>query len=65
MDKLNTNNYLQLLFVLSISILGSAFIIEYVFGYLPCSLCKIQRIPYGLSIIIIIANYSFRGDQIF
>ena len=65
MDKLNTENYLQLLFVLSISILGSAFIIEYVFGYLPCSLCKIQRIPYGLSIMIIIANYSFRGDQIF
>ena len=65
MDKLNIENYLQILFVLSISILGSAFIIEYIFGYLPCNLCKIQRIPYGLSMIIIIAYYSFRKDQIF
>ena len=65
MVNLKKENYLQILFILSILILGSAFIIEYVFGYMPCNLCKIERIPYGLSIIILIANYNFRGNQVF
>ena len=65
MDNLKIENYLQILFIFSILILGTAFIIEYYFGYMPCNLCKIERIPYGLSIIILITNYSFRGNQIF
>ena len=32
---------------------------------MPCNLCKIERIPYGLSIIILIVNYNFKGNQIF
>ena len=65
MDNLKENNYLQVLFILSILILGSALIIEYIFGYQPCNLCKIERIPYLLSIIILITNYLFRGNQTF
>jgi len=65
MDNLKENNYLQILFIFSILILGSALIIEYIFGYQPCNLCKIERIPYLLSIIILVVNYLFRGNQNF
>ena len=65
MYNLKENNYLQILFIFSILILGSALIIEYIFGYQPCNLCKIERIPYLLSIIILITNYFFRGNQNF
>ena len=65
MIKLKKKNYPKILFILSFLILTSALVIEYVLGYQPCNLCLIERIPYGLSIIIIIANYSFRRDQIF
>ena len=65
MDNLKEHNYLQILFILSILILGSALIIEYIFGYQPCNLCKIERIPYLLSIIILITNHLFKGDQNF
>ena len=65
MVNLKKENYLQIIFALNILILGSALIIEYIFGYQPCYLCKIERIPYGLSIIILILNYFFNKDQIF
>ena len=58
-------NYLQILFILSLLILISAFIIEYIFGYQPCNLCLIERIPYGLAIVILILNYNFKKDQVF
>ena len=65
MDNLKENNYLQILFILCILILGSALIIEYILGYQPCNLCKIERVPYLLSIIILVTNYLFRGNQTF
>ena len=65
MVKLKTENYSQILFILSIIILGSALTIEYVFKYRPCNLCLIERIPYGLTIIILIINYIFKKNQIF
>ena len=65
MPSLKEENFLQILFILSILILGTAFIIEYFLGYIPCNLCKIERIPYGLSIIILILNYNFKENQIF
>ena len=65
MTKLKIDNYLQFLLISNILILGSALIIEYVFGYKPCNLCLIERIPYGLSIIILIVNYNFKRNQIF
>ena len=65
MPSLKEENFFQILFILSILILGTAFVIEYFFGYMPCNLCKIERIPYGLSIIILIVNYNFKGNQIF
>ena len=65
MAKLLKKNYSQILFILSVLILTSAFIIEYIFGYQPCNLCVIERFPYGLAIIILFLNYNFKKDQIF
>ena len=65
MIKLKKKNYPQILFVLSFLILTSALIIEYGFGYQPCNLCLIERIPYGLSIIILLLNFLLKKNQIF
>ena len=51
------NTYLKIIFFVSLISIISAFFIEYVLGHQPCNLCLIQRIPYGLSIILIILNY--------
>ena len=58
-------NYLQLLFILSFIVLATAYFIEFILGYQPCNLCIIERVPYGLAIIILILNYKFKKDQIF
>ena len=60
MDKLNKNNTLLLVFLISIIALISAYFIEYILGHQPCNLCLIERIPYALSIIIIFLIYKFK-----
>ena len=65
MFSLTKQHYLRILFTLSCLILLSALIIEYVLGYQPCNLCIIERIPYGLAIIILILNNFFKKDQLF
>ena len=57
MYNININTYLKIIFLISLISIISAFFIEYVLGHKPCSLCLIQRIPYVLSIILIILNY--------
>jgi disulfide bond formation protein DsbB len=37
----------------------SAFFIEYILGHQPCNLCVLERIPYFLTIIIVLLNYKF------
>ena len=61
--KLNT--YLIAILFLSIASLISAYFIEYILGHKPCNLCLIQRIPYGLSIILVIINYFFKKNEKF
>ncbi len=53
------NSYLIFIFLISLVALFSAFFIEYILGYQPCYLCKIERIPYALSIIILLLNFKF------
>jgi len=65
MINLKKKNYQQLLLILSVLILVSALIIEYVLGYQPCNLCLIERIPYGLSIIILLLGFIYKKDQVF
>ena len=65
MTDLKKENYLQILFIFSITILVSALIIEYILGYEPCSLCIVERIPYVLAIIILILNYTLKKNQVY
>jgi len=45
--------YLKIIFIFSLIALISAFFIEHILGHQPCNLCLLERIPYGLSIILI------------
>jgi len=48
------NAFLFLILLLLISSILGAYFIEYGLGYKPCKLCLYQRIPYFLSIILIL-----------
>ena len=65
MHELKINTYLKIIFLISLISIISAYFIEYVLGYQPCNLCLIERIPYGLSIILIIFNYFFNRNKQF
>jgi len=65
MFNLKAEFHLKIIFLFSFIALISAFFIEYVLGHQPCNLCLIERIPYGLSIIIIIAIFLIRKNQKF
>jgi len=54
--------YLSIL-VISILALISAYFIEYFLGYQPCNLCLLERIPYALSIIIILTNLKIKFND--
>ena len=62
-QKINT--YLKIIFLISIVSLILAFFIEYVLGHLPCNLCLIERVPYGLAVILLILNYFFKKNEKF
>ncbi len=57
--------YLKIIFLFSLIALISAFFIEHVLGHQPCNLCLIERIPYGLSIMIIIVIFLIKKNQKF
>ena len=56
---------LKIILLISFIALISAFFIEYVLGHQPCNLCLIERIPYGLSIMIIMATFLIKKNQKF
>ena len=62
MLNIRINSCLKIIFYISLISLISAFYVEYILGHQPCNLCLIERIPYGLSIILIILNY-FAGKN--
>ena len=45
---------LHLILLFSIFALSAAYFIEYILGHQPCNLCLIERIPYAISIMIIV-----------
>jgi len=55
----NKSLFLNLILFVSFVALISAFFIEYVLGHQPCNLCILERIPYMVSIVIILLNYKF------
>ena len=65
MFNLKAEFYLKIIFIFSFIALISAFFIEYILGHQPCNLCLIERIPYGLSIMIIMAIFLIRKNQKF
>ena len=65
MFNLRAEFYLKIIFLFSFIALISAFFIEYILGHQPCNLCLIERIPYGLSIMIIMAIFLIRKNQKF
>ena len=65
MLNLTTKSYLNLILLISLISIISAFFIEYILGHQPCNLCLIERIPYILSIMIIIAIFLIKKNQKF
>ena len=65
MFNFKTEFYLKLIFIISLVAIISAFFIEYVLGHLPCNLCVIERIPYGLTIILITLSFFFKENEKF
>ena len=63
MLNLTPKSYLNLILLISLISIISAFFIEYILGHQPCNLCLIERIPYVLSIILIILNYIFKTNE--
>ena len=65
MYNYQTKSYLKIILFISVISIISAFFIEYALGYQPCNLCLIQRIPYGLCIILIIYNFIQKKSEKF
>ena len=65
MHNFKKDIYIKIIFLLSFIALISAFFIEYILGHQPCNLCLIERIPYGLSIMIIMAIFLIKKNQKF
>ena len=65
MHKFKINIYLNFIFLLCLISIISAYFIEYVLGHQPCNLCLIERIPYGLGLILIILNYTLIKNERF
>ena len=57
--------YLRIILLFSFIALASAYFIEYVLGHQPCNLCLIERIPYGLSIILILMIFFLKKEKEF
>ena len=65
MLNLKVESYLKLIFIISLISIISAYFIEYILGHQPCNLCLIERIPYGISIILIISNFLLKNNERF
>ena len=65
MFNLKAEIYLRIIFLFSLIALISAYFIEHVLGHQPCNLCLIERIPYGLSIILISLMFVMKKNESF
>ena len=58
-------NYLGIIFFISLISLIFAYFIEYILGHQPCNLCLIERIPYGLSVILTTLILIYKKNEKF
>ena len=61
-EKINKKILFTILIFISL-VLISAFVIEYKLGHQPCKLCLYERIPYFLSIFLIIKIFFIRSYE--
>jgi disulfide bond formation protein DsbB len=57
MHNPKVETFIKIIFLVSLISIVSAYFIEYALGHQPCNLCLIERIPYGLAIVLIISNH--------
>tara|TARA_B100000989_G_scaffold14413_1_gene9590 strand:- start:31 stop:519 length:489 start_codon:yes stop_codon:yes gene_type:complete len=62
MFNIKTELYLKIVFLFSLIALISAYYIEYVLGHQPCNLCLIERIPYGIGIILTLSIFLLKKN---
>ena len=65
MYNFKVETYLKIIFFISLVSIISAYFIEYILGHQPCNLCLIERIPYGLTSILLILNFFFKKNEYF
>ena len=65
MYNLKIKTYLQITFLIGIISIFSAYFIEYILGYQPCSLWLIEGRPYGGRRCLLILNYILRKNEQF
>jgi disulfide bond formation protein DsbB len=63
MIEIKTNTILNFILLFSIFALSGAYFIQYTLGHQPCNLCLFERIPYYLSISLIVLNMVFKKFQ--
>ena len=57
--------YLKIILIISFTALIFAYFVEHILGHQPCNLCIIERIPYGISIILIAIIFIIKKNQKF
>ena len=65
MFDLKNEFYLKIILVISFAALIFAYFVEHILGHQPCNLCIIERIPYGISIILIAIIFIIKKNQKF
>ena len=65
MFNFKKKTYLRLILYICLISIISAYFIEYVLGYQPCNLCLIERIPYGLGVILLIVTFFSNKNEKF
>jgi len=65
MLNLRIKDYLKSIFIVCLISIIIAYFIEFILGHQPCNLCLIERVPYGLGIILIILNHFLQKNEKF
>ena len=62
MHNFKVETFIKIIFLVSLISIISAYFIEYILGHQPCNLCLIERIPYGLSMFLIIFSFVLQKN---
>ena len=65
MFDLKNEFYLKIILIISFTALIFAYFVEHILGHQPCNLCIIERIPYGISVILIATIFIIKKNQKF